>query len=25
MIIDEFKLERDPNSRSWPDWLSEIG
>ena len=25
MIIDEFKLERDPNSRSWPNWLSEIG
>ena len=24
MIIDEFKLERDPNSRSWPNWLSEI-
>jgi len=24
MIIEEFKLERDPNSRSWPRWLSEI-
>ena len=24
MIIDEFKLERDPNSRSWPNWLGEI-
>jgi len=24
MIIEEFKLERDPNSRSWPNWLSEI-
>ena len=24
MIIKEFKLERDPNSRSWPNWLSEI-
>ena len=25
MIIEEFKLERDINSRSWPKWLSEIG
>ena len=24
MIIEEFKLERDPNSRSWPNWLSKI-
>ena len=24
MIIEEFKLERDTNSRSWPNWLSEI-
>ena len=24
MIIEEFKLERDINSRSWPNWLSEI-
>jgi len=24
MIIEEFELERDPNSRSWPNWLSEI-
>ena len=24
IIIAEFKLERDPNSRSWPNWLSEI-
>jgi hypothetical protein len=24
IIIEEFKLERDPNSRSWPNWLSEI-
>ena len=24
MIIEEFKLQRDPNSRSWPNWLSEI-
>ena len=24
MIIEEFKLERDPNSSSWPNWLSEI-
>ena len=24
MIIEEFKLERDLNSRSWPNWLSEI-
>ena len=24
MIIEEFKLERDPNSRSWPDWLTDI-
>ena len=24
MIIKEFKLERDPNSRSWPNWLSKI-
>ena len=21
---EEFKLERDPNSRSWPNWLSKI-
>jgi len=25
MIIEELKLERDINSRSWPKWLSEIG
>ena len=25
IIIKEFKLERDLNSRSWPKWLSEIG
>ena len=24
MIIEEFKLERDPNSRSWPNWLTEL-
>ncbi len=24
MIIKEFKLERDLNSRSWPKWLSNI-
>ena len=24
MIINEFKLDRDINSRSWPRWLSEI-
>ena len=24
MIIEEFKLERDLNSRSWPNWLNEI-
>ena len=24
IIIEEFKLERDLNSRSWPNWLSEI-
>ena len=24
MIINEFKLERNINSRSWPKWLSEI-
>ena len=24
MIIKEFKLDRDINSRSWPKWLSEI-
>ena len=24
MIFEEFKLERDQNSRSWPNWLSEI-
>ena len=24
MIIEEFELERDPNSRSWPDWLTDI-
>ena len=24
IIIKEFKLERDINSRSWPKWLSEI-
>ena len=24
VIIKEFKLERDINSRSWPKWLSEI-
>ena len=24
MIIDEFKLNRDINSRSWPSWLSKI-
>ena len=24
IIIKEFKLERDLNSRSWPKWLSEL-
>ena len=24
MIIEEFKLERNMNSRSWPKWLSEL-
>ena len=24
MIIEEFKLERDINSRSWPNWLTEL-
>ena len=24
MIIKEFKLERDINSRSWPNWLTEL-
>ena len=24
IIIKEFKLDRDLNSRSWPKWLSEI-
>ena len=24
IIIEEFNLERDLNSRSWPNWLSEI-
>ena len=24
MIIKEFKLDRNINSRSWPKWLSEI-
>ena len=24
IIIKEFKLERDMNSRSWPKWLSDI-
>ena len=24
MIINEFKLDRDLNSRSWPKWLIEI-
>ena len=24
IIIEEFKLERDLNSRSWPNWLCEI-
>ena len=24
MIIKEFKLERDLNSRSWPNWLTEL-
>ena len=24
IIIKEFKLDRDTNSRSWPRWLSEI-
>ena len=24
MIIKEFQLDRDLNSRSWPGWLSEI-
>ena len=25
IIIKEFKLKRDINSRSWPKWLTEIG
>ena len=25
IIIKEFKLDRDTNSRSWPKWFSEIG
>ena len=25
IIVKEFKLKRDINSRSWPKWLSEIG
>ena len=24
MIIKEFKIERNMNSRSWPKWLSEL-
>ena len=24
IIIKEFKLDRDTNSRSWPKWLSEL-
>ena len=24
MIINEFKLDRDLNSRSWPKWLSDL-
>ena len=24
IIIKEFKLQRDLNSRSWPKWLSEL-
>ena len=24
IIIKEFKLERDMNSRSWPKWLTEL-
>ena len=24
MIIEEFKLDRDINSRSWPNWLNKI-
>ena len=24
IIIKEFKLQRDSNSRSWPKWLSEL-
>ena len=24
MIIEEFKLQRDPNSRSWPKWLIDL-
>jgi hypothetical protein len=24
IIVKEFKLKRDINSRSWPKWLSEI-
>ncbi|MDC0569494.1 hypothetical protein OAO17_00995 [Candidatus Pelagibacter sp.] len=24
MVIKEFKLERDINSRSWPNWLTEL-
>ena len=23
-IINEFKLDRDLNSRSWPKWLTEL-
>ena len=25
IIVKEFKLKRDINSRSWPKWLTEIG
>jgi hypothetical protein len=25
MIIKEFKLDRNINSRAWPKWLTEIG
>ena len=24
MIIEEFKLQRDSNSRSWPKWLTDL-
>jgi hypothetical protein len=24
MIIKEFKLDRNINSRAWPKWLTEI-